>query len=147
MTSFRVIPYCERNTNLFISLKNNPEDDVLGVVAEVRAENVDAAAMHRVVLYADLDGNVWLGHNIEVFEVDVTHKLIVHGGAGVGDVPVGEYSVLRVRTRPVGRVELSAPSAEVARANPRADLDIVDPHGYVRLEIVVVKRRFGASLE
>src|SRR5271166_2962099 len=109
-----------------------PQDDVLVIIAESTAEDVDAAGMLRVRLDLDPQADRMVARNVEVRRRDRRDPHYVDERAFRGHAPALELAVLAtLELPPAGGID--APLvAEVAWTCPCADFPTVDRDRDVR---------------
>src|SRR5438105_3756894 len=109
-----------------------PHDDILVIISETAAEDIDAARTLRLLLDADLQADRVVVGEVQLIERHARHADAVDEAAFVRDGPGRQLAVLRALELPPARRELAPPVAEIARRDPRADEGVVDPEANIR---------------
>src|SRR6202161_789791 len=112
-------------------LGGEPEHDVLIVIAEAAAKDVDAARLARVWLDLYPHPNRMVGGEVEIFRRQRRDSHAVDERAVGRHSPTLQHAVLAaLKLPPVGRIE-AAVIAEITGAGPHAKLSAVDRDGDV----------------
>src|SRR5882724_7886083 len=120
-----------------------PHDNILVVIAESAAEDIDATRAPRLRVDADLQTDRMVVGEVELVERDPRYADAVDEAALVGDRPGRQLAVLRSFELPPARRELAPAVAEIPWRDPCADKGVIDPEADIRGPVRVGSRRLG----
>src|SRR5687767_5391433 len=109
------------------SLDMDAHDNVLIVIAELLAEDIDAARPLRAFVDPDAQPDGVMLKQAQFGERDIRRLRTVYAGPGPGYDPGGQVAALRAFQLPPAGSETAPLVAVVAGRGPGPDLHVIDP--------------------